>query len=102
MIAFLADELSLDRFEDWLVQSSWDMHLDSPPAAVDLVAAIELPLSEYSSGHHDQSELRNQLRQISSYTVVSAELQADAIHVISGSRYATSRHPLWALNPLPV
>jgi len=60
--SFLAGEESLDAFEDWLVQNSWNMHRDSSEAAQQLVAEIELRLSEYSSGHLDEGALRNELR----------------------------------------
>jgi hypothetical protein len=58
---YLHDEVSLDQFEDWLVQRSWNMHLDSEPSAQRLASAIELRLAEYSSGHLDDNELRLEL-----------------------------------------
>lgn len=67
---YLRDELSLDRFEDWLAQSSWDMHKDSSDAAQKLVAAIELRLAEHSSGHLNEPALRNELRQFVNPPVV--------------------------------
>ena len=59
---FLSKEISLDQFEDWLVQRSWNMHEDSPEAAQKLVASIELRLAEHSSGHLDEGSLHNELR----------------------------------------
>ena len=61
LIAFLTNAISLDEFEDWLVQNSWNMHHDSDPAAQELVGAIELRLSEYSSDHLSEEQLRNEL-----------------------------------------
>ena len=58
----LANKISLDDFEDWLVQSSWNMHLDSDSKAQDLVWKIELSLAEYSSEHLDSKELFAELR----------------------------------------
>jgi hypothetical protein len=58
---YLRGENSLDQFEDWLVQRSWNMHRDSGDAAKELVSAIELRLAEYSSGHLDEQSLRSEL-----------------------------------------
>jgi hypothetical protein len=67
---YLSNELSLDHFEDWLVNHSWNMHKDSNESAQKLASAIELRLAEYSSGHLDEIGLRDELRQfVNSYTV---------------------------------
>ena len=58
---YLHGEVSLDQFEDWLVQRSWNMHGDSDEASQKLVAAIELRLAEHSSGHLDDKQLRDEL-----------------------------------------
>jgi hypothetical protein len=58
---YLRRELSLDEFEDWVVQRSWNMHLDSGDDAQKLASAIELRLAEYSSGHFDEDSLRKDL-----------------------------------------
>ena len=60
----LANKFSLDDFEDWLVQSSWNMHLDSDSKAQDLVWKIELSLAEYSSDYLDEAELLAELRNL--------------------------------------
>ena len=52
---------SVDEFEDWLVQHSWNMHQDSDPSAQKLVGKIEVALAEYSNGHINEFELRGQL-----------------------------------------
>jgi hypothetical protein len=67
---YLSNELSLDHFEDWLVERSWNMHVDSDESAQKLASAIELRLAEYSSGHLDEVALRNELRQfVNNYTL---------------------------------
>lgn len=58
---FLGNEMSLDQFEDWFVQQSWDAHLNSDESAQKLVYAVELRLAEHSSGHLSQQELRREL-----------------------------------------
>ena len=47
----LSGRLDLESIEDWLVQHSWNMHLDSDRAAQDLASGVELALAEHSSGH---------------------------------------------------
>jgi hypothetical protein len=67
---YLSNELSLDHFEDWLVERSWNMHKDSDESAQKLASAIELRLAEYSNGNLDEAELRDELRQfVNSYTL---------------------------------
>jgi len=59
---YLRGELSLDQFEDWLVQKSWNMHKDSDEAAQSLASKIELRLAEHSSGHLDENALHEELK----------------------------------------
>ncbi len=61
---YLRQEVSLDQFEDWLVQHSWNMHQDSDDDAQKLAASVELRLAERSSGHLNESELREELRSL--------------------------------------
>lgn len=67
---YLSGELSLDHFEDWLVQRSWNMHKDSDESAQKLASAVELRLAEHSSGHLDDAALRDELRQLLNPKVV--------------------------------
>ena len=59
---FLVNEITLDQFEDWLVQRSWNMQNDSSESAQRLASAIELRLAEYSSGHLEEQAMREELR----------------------------------------
>lgn len=61
LVSYLLGKISLDEFEDWLVERSWNMHQDSEEAAQKLAAAIELRLAEHSSGHLSHADLRNEL-----------------------------------------
>lgn len=67
---FLRKDISLDQFEDWLAQSSWNMHMDSSEEAQKLASAIELRLAEHSSGHLDEKPLRDELRKFANPPVV--------------------------------
>lgn len=62
LVKYLAGEMSLDDFEDWFAQHSWNMHKDSNQNAQRLASAIELRLAEHSSGHLSEEQLREQLR----------------------------------------
>ncbi len=57
LFAYLTREISLNEFEDWLAQHSWNMHQDSDEVAQYLVGAIELRLAEYSDDHLDDKAL---------------------------------------------
>jgi hypothetical protein len=61
LAAYLQNRLSLDQFEDWLVDTSWNMHRDSAPAVQALVSSIELLLAEYSNGDRTYDELGREL-----------------------------------------
>jgi hypothetical protein len=67
---YLRRDLSLDQFEDWIAQQSWNMHKDSSEEPQKLASAIELRFAEYSSGHLDESALREELRQFANPPVV--------------------------------
>jgi hypothetical protein len=70
LVRFLSKEMSLDQLEDWLVQRSWNMHKDSGEEARKLASAIELRLAEYSSGHLDESGLRDELRSLGNTGII--------------------------------
>ena len=67
---YLRRDLSLDQFEDWLVQQSWNMHKDSSDPAQKLASAVELRLAEHSSGHMDEPALRDELRKFANPSIV--------------------------------
>ncbi|MEK9136781.1 MAG: hypothetical protein AAB393_06620 [Bacteroidota bacterium] len=58
---YLAEDLSLPDFEDWFVQNSWNVHQGNDLEARNLVQAIDLRLSEFSSGHLSEEGLRKEL-----------------------------------------
>lgn len=79
LLAFLRDDLSLDDFEDWLVVSSWDMHLDSESGAQELVWAIELALSEHSSKHLSYDGLKQEFGNLLNHVVFALEVHDEFI-----------------------
>jgi hypothetical protein len=72
IIQELTGRLSLEDFEDWLAQRSWNMHLDSPREAQELAADIQLRLAEFSLGHLPETELREDFKKFVSNFVVHA------------------------------
>ena len=81
LLAFLQSAISLDEFEDWLAQESWNMHRDSAPPARELAAAIELALAEHSSGHLAWYELRARLLSLGSTIVVDVPVMPEVYAV---------------------
>jgi len=75
LIGYLARRITLNEFEDWLVQQSWNMHLDSDDAAQYLVGMLELRLAEYSDDHLTDEGLERELKGlISTSTVIAIQL----------------------------
>lgn len=61
---FLDGRIDLDAFEDWFVQNTWNIHQSGSHFAEALTFAIEESLSEYSSYHLTEEELRSELRSL--------------------------------------
>ena len=57
----LAGQLSLDNFEDWFVQYSWNIHQHGDAHAQALAYAVESQLSQCTE---DSDELRDSLTHI--------------------------------------
>jgi len=78
---YLSGEMPLERFEDWLVQETWNVHRSGSHAAEVLTFAIEEALSEFSSDHIPEERLREELASLllSDNKVVSI---ADAPRVV--------------------
>lgn len=58
---FLDGRISFEAFEDWFAQNTWNVHLSGSVAAEELTFAVEESLSEYSSKHIGEKELRDEL-----------------------------------------
>lgn len=64
-VNYVAGELSLDAFDEWFAQATWNMHQDSDEAAQRLADAIELRLAEHTSAPQLTDEwLRNELAKV--------------------------------------
>jgi len=90
LAGFLAGEIDLDTFEDWIVRNTWDVHQWGDEDARNLSYAIELRLSEHSSGHLPESELKRELRPFVTNYVAHVSL-GNALPVNLGSDIKWSR-----------
>jgi hypothetical protein len=62
VIVFLAGELTLPQFQEWLVANTWDVEQRGDPHATDLTYEIKLALAEHSRGDISPTELHDRLR----------------------------------------
>jgi len=99
---FLAGNSSLDDFEDWFVKQSWDVHKFQDFDLQRLIFAIELRLSEHSSGHLPEDALREDLRRILQRVPLKIGVRADAVSVQSGTSSSASFRPVPRIQPVDI
>ncbi len=62
---FLADQVSLGDFNEWLARNTWNVTREQPNSQARILAGrIELALAEYSEGHLSLRDLRKRLAAI--------------------------------------
>lgn len=83
----LDHQIGLDSFEDWFVQNTWNIHQSGSMAAESLTFAIEESLSEYSSEHINDDELRAELFGI---------LQSDNMIIVIASPMTAPPKVIWS------
>lgn len=67
---YLANEISLEEFQDWFVPGTWEVRESGNTSAIELSAEIALRLAEFSNGHWTELSLREKLRPLlESYVV---------------------------------
>ena len=69
VIAFLAGELTLPQFQEWLVAHTWDVEGHGDPTATDVTYEIKLALAEHSRGNISSRDLHQRLRDAVTATV---------------------------------
>ena len=78
---YLRRRITLNEFEDWLVQQSWNMHRDSDELAQQLVGSIELRLAEYSDDHLSDEGLDRELYGLIAPSIAVAYVQNSEPHL---------------------
>jgi hypothetical protein len=78
LTSYLAGNLSLDDFTEWLVGATWNIGSTGDVAASELAYSIELALAEHSSGLLTLDELRSELGALGQLPEVHARPAARA------------------------
>ena len=91
LIKYLASEISLREFQRWFVTATCDLEAVENVSAFKLASDIELLLSEYTSGHLSEEELRSELRQFVEKSTFNLNFgtSASSHHVTSASNSTT-------------
>jgi hypothetical protein len=63
LLVFLAQEQSLNAFNEWLTRNTWNIHLESAEVR-ELAGDVELALAEHSNGILSRDELRARLAEL--------------------------------------
>jgi len=61
LVAYVNEQTSFANFQTWLVDRSWDMHLDSEDDAQQLVHDLNESIFDYLDGYIDEVALKTQL-----------------------------------------
>ena len=83
LVSYLANGIDLDSFEDWVAQSTWNISRSRDLESRQLTFAVELRLSEHSSGHLLEQNLRDELAML--LVSHTAKISDQAIIVDSGA-----------------
>lgn len=59
--SYLAKGIDIETLEDWIAQQTWNIQRSGDLRAIHLAYAVDLRLSEHSSGHMQEPQLRQEL-----------------------------------------
>jgi hypothetical protein len=93
LVNYLSGESSLDSFDDWLSAETWNIHQTGDVGAEKLTFAIELLLSEHSSGHVSDEQLDDELKTLLRDFAASVTVGAAQSVVVEKTASATL-HPV--------
>jgi hypothetical protein len=83
---YLAKNVSVEDFEDWIAQNTWNIHQSGDEQAEKLAYSIESRLAEYSGSHIDENTLRRELSpMVTAYTPQVSESWASSSVMSFGS-----------------
>lgn len=94
LIRYLIQEISLDEFDQWFAEQSWNIHRSSDLMAQRLAYAVELRLAEYDSGHLPEKDLRDELLEL--VRVHSLNISLQVVSAVSGTSTVFSSQP-WVI-----
>jgi hypothetical protein len=92
LVSLLSGEESLDAFEDWFVQNSWNVHKQGDPEAERLSYWIELHLAEHSSGHLPEDALMREFNDLLNSVALSIGNSPSGVLIRTGSSASVSQH----------
>lgn len=73
---YLADEISLNDFEDWFFPETWDIDQTNDVNLLNLVYSVKLRLAEFSNQDWTKDEFRSLLRSLAiNYVIGSLQKQ---------------------------
>lgn len=75
---YLAGDLTLNKFQDWLIHATWNMEATAAPEAMQLAYDIELVFAELSSEFLTPAELRAELTELAQRPKASAKAAISA------------------------
>lgn len=93
-------ELSLDEFEDWFAQASWNIHKSARLGLQRMVYAVELRLAEHDSGHLPERDLVRELGVLLHAPMVFS--LGDSPEIESGSSVSVNQSPSLAFQSVGI
>ncbi|HUG94249.1 MAG TPA: hypothetical protein VML55_25695 [Planctomycetaceae bacterium] len=93
---YVTCQVGLEEFHDWLSPVLWDIEDQGEPGAADLAYSIELAIAEYSAGHMNEQELREELEQLVLYSLRTTSASADLVGDLSAPRRNTGAETVFS------
>jgi hypothetical protein len=99
LASYLASDIPVEEFEDWIAQRTWNIHQSGDRTAEQLAYAIEAKLAEFSGGHIEETSLRRDLSPlVTDYTPELTVEWASIVHTPESSNL-TAQLPFALLAP---
>jgi hypothetical protein len=89
IVRYLAEEVSLDDLQGWLLPSTFDLDERSDPASADLAFSTQLLLAERARDHLSQSALDEHLRRLAGMASLGPP-----VHRATATAASTQQAPL--------
>lgn len=76
---YLRGKSSLQEFKAWFIPATWDVTPESDRAVHDLTTEVHLRLAEFDQQHWTEAELREQLRPLAVYFILTGGRETTGI-----------------------